>query len=89
MKLGNLFATRKIEDLMMENTEFKDDVNYAVGRFLYNDWGVTRSEDAIANDEAIVFGGKIKAEYETCKGLIWIISEHQRRYSTILFPSEF
>ncbi len=89
MKLGNLFATRKVEDLMFQNTEFRDDVNYALNRFLYNDWGISRSEDAIANDEAIVFGGKIKAEYETCRGRIWIISEQQRKYSTILFPSEY
>lgn len=89
MKLGNLFATRRIEDLMMEYTEFRDDVNSALNRFLYNDWGIVKSEDACANDEAIVFGGRVKAEYNTCKGRIWIISEKQRKYSTILFPSEY
>ena len=89
MKLGNLFATRKIEDLMIENSKFRDDVNYALNRFLYNDWGITISDDALANDEAIIYGEKIKAEYQTCKGRIWIISDGERSYSTILFPSEY
>ena len=89
MKLGNLFATRKVEDLMMENIKFRDDVNYALNRFLYNDWGITRCEDAFANDEAIIYGERIKAEYETCKGRIWILSDGQKSYSTILFPSEY
>ena len=88
MKLGNLFATRKVEDLMMENIKFRDDVNYALNRFLYNDWGNTRSEDAFANDEAIIYGERIKAEYETCKGRIWILSDGKIS-STILFPSEY
>lgn len=89
MKLGHLYATRKVEDLMQGNLRFRDDVNTALNMFLYEDWGVTCSEDAQANDEALVMGERILAAYETCKGKIWLITDAYRSSTTILFPAEY
>ena len=89
MKLGNLYATRRIEDLMERNLRFRDDVNTALNMFLYDDWGVTCSEDAQANDEALALGERILATYEPCKGRIWIITDAYRSSTTILFQSEY
>lgn len=89
MKLGNLYATRRVDDLMQKNLRFRCDVNNAINMYLYEDWGVTCSEDAQANDKAIVMGERILAAYETCKGRIWIITDENRNSTTILFPSEY
>jgi len=37
MKLGNLFATRRVEDLMFENSRFREDVNTAINMYMYED----------------------------------------------------
>jgi len=89
MKLGHLYATRKVEDLMQENLRFKSDVTTALNLYLYGDWGVSCSEDAQANDEARIMGERVLAAYETCKGKIWIITDAYRSSTTILFPSEY
>lgn len=89
MKLGHLYATRKVEDLMQGNLRFKSDVNNALNLYLYDDWGDSCSEDVQANDEALVMGERILAAYETCKGKIWIITDAYRSSTTILFPSEY
>lgn len=89
MKLGNLYATRRIEDLMQRNLRFRDDVNNAINLYTYEDWGITCSEYAQANDEAVVMNERILAIYETCRGRIWIITDAYRSSTTILFPSEY
>lgn len=89
MKLGNLFATRRVEDLMFENSRFREDVNNAINMYMYEDWGVSCSEDSQANDEALAMGERILAAYETCKGRIWLITDAYRSSTTILFPSEY
>lgn len=89
MKLGNLYATRRVEDLMQRNLKFRNDVNTAINMYTYADWGITCSEDAQANDEAVAMGERILAVYKTCKGRIWIITDAYRSNTTILFPSEY
>lgn len=89
MRLGNLFATRRVEYLMQRNSKFRDDVNTALNMYLYDDWGITNSQDAQANDEALAMGERMLAAYETCKGRIWLITDACRSTTTILFPSEY
>lgn len=89
MKLGNLYATRRIKYLMQRNLRFREEVNTAINMYTYEDWGITCSEDAQANDEAVVMNEKILAVYETCRGRIWIITDTYRSSTTILFPSEY
>ena len=47
-------------------------------------------EDKQMNDEAIKSGNdRILAAYETSKGNIYIITEHDRSATTILFADEY
>lgn len=89
MRLGNLYATRNIEDSMQNNEKFRKDVNSAIGKFLRNDWGETCPEDSILNNLAITTNERIVAAYETCLGRIWIISEYGRTSTTVLYPTEY
>ena len=89
MTLGNLYGTREIDSLMQKNNQFRKEVNKAISKFINNDWGDTCPEDALLNNLALDTCERIVAVYKTCKGLIWIISEHDRQSTTILFPSEY
>lgn len=47
-------------------------------------------EDKQMNDEAVRSGNnRILASYETSKGKIYIITEHDRSATTILFANEY
>lgn len=89
MNIGRLVATRSVSDLMDEKKEFRSDVNTALSQYLHNDWGVTCKEDSELNDRAVKDGERVLASYDTIEGKIWIITEWDRSYTTILFPSEY
>lgn len=89
MKLGNLYATRKVEALMHENRKFSDDIHTALNKYIHNDWSDTCPEDVEVNNISINQDGRILAVYETIEGRIWIITDEYRTSTTILFPSEY
>lgn len=59
-------------------------------RHIKGDWGDCCEEDAAANDYALKAEGRIFSVYHTAQGeKIWIITEWDRSYTTILLPSEY
>ena len=87
--LGQMVMTRGIADAMASET-FTKQVTEAIKKYANCDWGITCEEDAAMNTEAVKTGeDRVLAVYETCKGNIWIITEWDRSYTTILFPSEY
>ena len=89
-ELGKVVMTRGIADVMENNEVFRTEVNQAFERYARCDWGDTCEEDAKANDEAVKTGNdRTLAVYQTSEGKIWIITEWDRSYTTILFPSEY
>ena len=89
MQLGCLYGTNRIELLMQQNNQFRNEINEAISKFINKDWGITCIEDALLNDLALLTGERIVAVYLTSYGPVWIISEHDRHATTILFPSEY
>ena len=88
-ELGQMVMTRGIAN-EMESETFSKHVEEAIKKYANCDWGITCEEDAAMNAEAVNTGeDRIFAVYETCKGNIWIITEWDRSYTTILFPSEY
>lgn len=88
--LGMCVATKAVNEEMKENLQFRMDVYTALERYRNGDWGATCPEDAAKNDEAMKNGNDRKfAVYETSKGKIWIITEHDRSSTTVLFPEDY
>lgn len=63
-------------------------------RFLYRhchgDWGIVCPEDAEENEFALVNGYRLFSAYKTSAGdMIWVITEADRSYTTILLPDEY
>jgi hypothetical protein len=59
-------------------------------RHAKGDWGDVCSEDASANDEALVLGERLLSAYRLQDGIkVWIITEADRSSTCILLPEEY
>ena len=60
-----------------------------IARHLSGDWGCVGPEDAQANEEALSMGERLLSAYELDGQRLWIITEHNRAYTTLLLPEEY
>ena len=89
MNIGKVVMTRGIADFVQKNYEFACEVPQILLRYVNKDWGCTSEGDAKLNDEALHSGDRIVATYETSVGKVFIITEADRSYTTVLLPSEY
>ncbi|PKO38972.1 MAG: hypothetical protein CVU31_17945 [Betaproteobacteria bacterium HGW-Betaproteobacteria-4] len=86
--LGQIVMTRGIADLVAVG---KVDVLPLVSRHATGDWGELDAQDKQLNDDAVTSGGRIFSCY--CQSLevgkVWIITEWDRSYTTVLLPDEY
>ncbi len=88
--LGKLVMTRGINNCIADDGNFAKEVLKALSRYKNHDWGKLCEEDKQMNDEAIKNGNdRVLAAYETSQGKIYIITEYDRSYTTILFSHEY
>jgi len=91
--IGQLSATRRVADTMAGNPAFASFVEESFNRYQMCDWGNLCKEDAEMNDNAVSKNdNRILAAYDHPEHLnwrLWIITEHDRSYTTILFPHEY
>lgn len=90
-ELGQLVATRGVDDLMRKDNKFREFVIASFNRYKICDWGDTCDEDKESNDEALKHGDRLLAVYKDSRTgkTIWIITEWDRSVTTILFPEEY
>lgn len=90
-ELGKLVWTAGINAEIADSTEFAKFVSKSLKRYQSGDWGEMSDEDKKANDAAVRTGeDRIFASYKMSEDVkIWIITEWDRSYTTILFPSEY
>ena len=94
-ELGKVVVTTPVEALMKENEKFRKFVQLALGRHANGDWGKLSPEDKQKNGEALVNGERIVSNYkrpgmgrDEPNSRVWIITEADRKTTTILFPEE-
>lgn len=90
-ELGMLVATTRIADRIREDKEFNHFVFDSLERYKNCDWGDLDEEDKMTNDEALKCGDRLLAAYKNAEKdwKIWIITEADRKTTTILFPEEY
>ncbi len=89
-ELGQVVSTCGIANTMEEHPGFRSEVMKIMLRYMEGDWGDTCKEDKPLNDDAVKSGeDRILAAYETSQGKIWIQTEWDRSYTTIMFPDEY
>ena len=89
-KLGKVVQTAGVAEAILTSKEFSKFVAHSLRRYTQCDWGEVDKEDCEANDDAVKNGDRILASYISSDGVkIWIITECDRSYTTILFPDEY
>ncbi len=53
------------------------------------DWGDVDIEDAMTNEQALIYGGRLMSVYKLEVGTIWAITEADRSATTLLLPEEY
>lgn len=91
-ELGTVYLTRGAAELQESDCGFAAFINACLLRYISCDWGDTCPEDSEANNDALISGERILAEYRQPNHpdwRIWIITEWDRSVTTILFPEEY
>ena len=89
-EIGTLVFTRTINDAIADNEKFAEEITSALRRYINAEWGDLSLSDKKANDNAVKTGDdRILAAYHTTNGKIYIITEWDRSYTTILFAYEY
>lgn len=87
--LGMVVMSEGIEDLVNKDSMYKLEVGKCLNRHHNGDWGCVSKEDALMNDTAVEIEEQIMSVYSTSEGRIWIITEHDRSVTSVLFPGEY
>jgi hypothetical protein len=62
----------------------------SVERHITGEWGNVSEEDWKRNDDALIHGERIISSYHiNGHGDIWVITEADRKVTTVLFPDEY
>lgn len=86
--LGLVVATVGVLDLLDRTGT---NASALLCRHQYGDWGAVCASDARSNDKAISDGSRILSAYElgTRRERLWIVTEADRRTTTLLLPAEY
>jgi hypothetical protein len=84
-RLGRILSTpHALESLTQE------DIFRGIQRHQSGDWGDVPNEDIAANDRALIAGTRILSAYHAENGTkFWIITEADRRATTVLLPEDY
>ena len=89
INVGQILVTRKVAELAKENQEFALFIEESLGRYRKGDWGDMSGEERQLNSRFIKRGMRLFSSYESERfPEIWITTEPDRSYSTIMFPDE-
>ena len=90
-KIGQLVISRGLNDAVAGNKETAREVYGALDRYLSGDWGDLQEEDKVLNNKAVADPGsdRILARYNLNCGDIYIITEWDRSYTTLMYCNEY
>ncbi len=67
-----------------------DEILNALSRHVRGDWGTLDTEDREANENALLKGGRLFSVYHSIQNVkFWIITEWNRRVTTVLLPEDY
>ncbi len=84
--LGQVVATPGALKLLEEMSK---DPLYYLARHHSGDWGELDAHDRRENERSLKHGWRLVSSYPVGDEKVWIITEADRSYTTILLPSEY
>ena len=88
-QLGKLVMTNGIQNIINEKPSYQYELVNYLNRYMNEDWGDLCDDDKQMNEDAIRNNERLLASYVTSGGNIYIITERDRSYTTILLRSEY
>lgn len=89
-EIGKLVITNGINNFIEQKPKYREEIIQCLSKYIGCDWGEVCQEDKAANDSAIINNNdRVLARYSTSYGPIYIITEWDRSYTTILFVGEY
>lgn len=96
-QLGQVVTTQKVTGDIINTDTFSEFCEKSLQRHKVGDWGDMPEEDKQSNEDALINGNRLFSGYLLPEELqkrsngskIWIITEHDRSATTILYPTEY
>lgn len=67
-----------------------DEMLNALSRHVRGDWGTLDAEDWEANENSLLKGGRLFSRYYSIQNIkFWIITEWNRKVTTVLLPEDY
>ena len=88
-RTGDIGVTRGLYAAMQKDPRTEAAVIESVKNYTAGKWGELPAEDQAANDAALKSGSRLIGKYQTPAGPIYIITEADRRHTTVLFCDEY
>lgn len=89
LNIGQLTVTRNVNEVIATNEAFAKFVMESLVKYRNCNWGQTHEDDIELNDKSVINNWRVVAKYQNEEFTIFIITEHDRSYTTILFPDEY
>lgn len=89
--LGQIVITKGLNSAFERSEETQAEIMTALQRYMFGDWGDLGAEDKAMNDNAVSNpqSDRILARYNLKCGSIYIITEWDRSYTTLMFCDEY
>jgi hypothetical protein len=89
--LGAIVMTQGVENIIERSDDNAEEMLACLLRHARCDWGDMCDEDKLENEYGLQNGGRLFSQYNIGedKTKIWIITEWDRSYTTILLPEEY
>lgn len=88
--IGRFVMTSGIANEINNKPSYKNEILDCLTKYLSGDWGSLCDEDKRSNELAIQNNNdRILAKYITSSGSIYMITEWDRSYTTVMFVEEY
>jgi len=84
----NVVVTSGVNNWIQEDPAAEKFVDDALMAHFAGQWGEICEDDKLENEAALTEGGRLMSVFIDNKK-IWIITEHDRSVTTVLFPDEY
>jgi len=86
-KLGRIIPVGRVTEIILENKDYQEWIEYCLSRYASRDWGSIRDWDKIRNDKALKNKERVIARYSNPAGDILILTESGA--TTVLLQEEY
>ena len=87
--VGQVHITSGIDQAIKEDDYYLYEIINIFIKFSSGNWGILDADDKEANNLALVKNEGLLGSYLTSKGKVFIITECDRSYTTVMFAEEY